>query len=96
FGINKWYQSFALRNFDLEDMELESMVLVNRTFVLEFCAKIRRIYLTGFLAQSIGSSNTHVLDSPCLLVLINGTSQSRQHGNGYPEKDEKQSQKRQN
>ncbi|GKC19761.1 hypothetical protein Tco_1021911 [Tanacetum coccineum] len=22
--INKWYQSFALRNFDLEDMELES------------------------------------------------------------------------
>ncbi|GJR33935.1 retrovirus-related pol polyprotein from transposon TNT 1-94 [Tanacetum coccineum] len=23
FGINKWYQSFALRNFDLEDMELE-------------------------------------------------------------------------
>ncbi|GJV27031.1 hypothetical protein Tco_1383479, partial [Tanacetum coccineum] len=24
FGINKWYQSFSLRNFDLEDMELES------------------------------------------------------------------------
>ncbi|GJX81059.1 hypothetical protein Tco_0329208 [Tanacetum coccineum] len=24
FGINKWYQSFTLRNFDLEDMELES------------------------------------------------------------------------
>ncbi|GJZ65023.1 ribonuclease H-like domain-containing protein [Tanacetum coccineum] len=24
FGINKWYQSFALRNFDLEDMELKS------------------------------------------------------------------------
>ncbi|GJW78150.1 hypothetical protein Tco_0139832 [Tanacetum coccineum] len=24
FGINKWYQSFVLRNFDLEDMELES------------------------------------------------------------------------
>ncbi|GJZ34736.1 hypothetical protein Tco_0580553, partial [Tanacetum coccineum] len=23
-GINKWYQSLALRNFDLEDMELES------------------------------------------------------------------------
>ncbi|GJR84020.1 RNA-directed DNA polymerase, eukaryota, reverse transcriptase zinc-binding domain protein [Tanacetum coccineum] len=30
-------------------------------------------------AQSIGSSNTDVLDSPCLLVLITGTSQSRQH-----------------
>ncbi|GJV80741.1 putative ribonuclease H-like domain-containing protein [Tanacetum coccineum] len=24
FGINKWYQRFSLRNFDLEDMELES------------------------------------------------------------------------
>ncbi|GJY38122.1 hypothetical protein Tco_0424486 [Tanacetum coccineum] len=24
FGINKWYQSFVLRNFDLEDMKLES------------------------------------------------------------------------
>ncbi|GJT72044.1 reverse transcriptase domain-containing protein [Tanacetum coccineum] len=29
-------------------------------------------------AQSVGSSNTDVLDSPCLLVLITGTSQSRQ------------------
>ncbi|GJX09594.1 hypothetical protein Tco_0199453 [Tanacetum coccineum] len=36
--------------------------------------------LTGFPAQSVGSSNTDVLDSPCLLVLITGTSQSRQHG----------------
>nr|GEW74234.1 DNA-directed DNA polymerase [Tanacetum cinerariifolium] len=35
---------------------------------------------TGFPAQSVGSSNTDVLDSPCLLVLITGTSQSRQHG----------------
>ncbi|GJX29864.1 hypothetical protein Tco_0237943 [Tanacetum coccineum] len=25
FGINKWYQSLALRNFNLEDMELESI-----------------------------------------------------------------------
>nr|GEU38772.1 hypothetical protein [Tanacetum cinerariifolium] len=32
-----------------------------------------------FPTQSIGSSNTEVLDSPCLLVLITGTSQSRQH-----------------
>ncbi|GKA23305.1 hypothetical protein Tco_0709267 [Tanacetum coccineum] len=24
FGVNKWYQSFALRNFDLQDMEFES------------------------------------------------------------------------
>ncbi|GJV95782.1 putative ribonuclease H-like domain-containing protein [Tanacetum coccineum] len=26
FGIIKWHQSFALRNFDLEDMELESTI----------------------------------------------------------------------
>ncbi|GJY88768.1 hypothetical protein Tco_0503396 [Tanacetum coccineum] len=40
---------------------------------------IQRISLTGFPAQSVGSSNTDVLDSPCLLVLVTGTSQSRQH-----------------
>ncbi|GKC03607.1 hypothetical protein Tco_0995217, partial [Tanacetum coccineum] len=40
---------------------------------------IQRISLTGFPAQSVGSSNTDVLDSPCLLVLITRTSQSRQH-----------------
>ncbi|GKE24657.1 hypothetical protein Tco_1436169 [Tanacetum coccineum] len=42
--------------------------------------RIQRISLTGFLAQSVGSSNTDVLDLPCLLVFITGTSQSRQHG----------------
>ncbi|GJW65393.1 hypothetical protein Tco_0117277 [Tanacetum coccineum] len=41
--------------------------------------EIQRISLTGFPAQSVGSSNTDVLDLPCLLVLITGTSQSRQH-----------------
>ncbi|GKE77114.1 RNA-directed DNA polymerase, eukaryota, partial [Tanacetum coccineum] len=35
--------------------------------------------LQGFPAQSVGYSNTYVLDLPCLLVLITGTSQSRQH-----------------
>ncbi|GJZ47951.1 hypothetical protein Tco_0601783 [Tanacetum coccineum] len=40
---------------------------------------IQRFSLTGFPAQSIGSSSTDVLDLPCLLVLITGTSQSRQH-----------------
>nr|GEU40123.1 hypothetical protein [Tanacetum cinerariifolium] len=34
----------------------------------------------GFPAQSVGSSNAIALDSPYLLVLITGTSQSRQHG----------------
>ncbi|GJW83160.1 retrovirus-related pol polyprotein from transposon TNT 1-94 [Tanacetum coccineum] len=33
-----------------------------------------------FPAQSVGSSNTDVLDLPCLLVLVTGASQSRQHG----------------
>nr|GEV39410.1 retrovirus-related Pol polyprotein from transposon TNT 1-94 [Tanacetum cinerariifolium] len=42
--------------------------------------QIQRISLTGFPAQSVGSSNNDVLDLPCLLVLITGTSQSRQHG----------------
>nr|GEV26372.1 hypothetical protein [Tanacetum cinerariifolium] len=40
----------------------------------------------GFPAQSVGSSNLDVLDSPCFLVLITGTSQSRQHdpsGSGW-------------
>ncbi|GJX14712.1 phospholipase-like protein [Tanacetum coccineum] len=45
--------------------------------------KIQRISLTGFPAQSVGSSNIDVLDSPCLLVLITGTSQSRQHESCY-------------
>ncbi|GKA53295.1 ribonuclease H-like domain-containing protein [Tanacetum coccineum] len=45
-----------------------------------YASTIQRISLTGFPAQSVGSSNTDVLDSPCLLVLITGTSQSRQHG----------------
>ncbi|GJY58980.1 hypothetical protein Tco_0458872, partial [Tanacetum coccineum] len=40
---------------------------------------IPKVSLTGFPAQSVGSSNTYVLDLPCLLVLITGTSQSRQH-----------------
>ncbi|GJS77368.1 hypothetical protein Tco_0727249 [Tanacetum coccineum] len=52
--------------------------LINKNFLKE--RQIQRISLTGFPAQSVGSSNTDVLDSPCLLVLITGTSQSRQHG----------------
>ncbi|GKA33550.1 hypothetical protein Tco_0719979 [Tanacetum coccineum] len=48
---------------------------------------IQRISLTGFPAQSVGSSNTDVLDLPCLLVLITGTSQSRQHGSACTSRD---------
>nr|GEX74560.1 hypothetical protein [Tanacetum cinerariifolium] len=40
---------------------------------------LRRTSLTGFLAQSIRSSNAMALDSPYLLVLNTRASQSRQH-----------------
>nr|GEU57141.1 hypothetical protein [Tanacetum cinerariifolium] len=46
---------------------------------LEEYGFIQRISLLGFPAQSVGSPNTEALDSPCLLVLITETSQSRQH-----------------
>ncbi|GJT27701.1 hypothetical protein Tco_0907976, partial [Tanacetum coccineum] len=39
----------------------------------------RRTSLTGFPARSVRSSNAIALDSPYLLVLIIGTSQSRHH-----------------
>ncbi|GKF81819.1 hypothetical protein Tco_0240421, partial [Tanacetum coccineum] len=38
-----------------------------------------RTSLTWFPAQSVRSSNAYALDSPYLLVLNTGTSQSRQH-----------------
>ncbi|GKE41047.1 hypothetical protein Tco_1464452, partial [Tanacetum coccineum] len=41
--------------------------------------QFRRTSLTGFPAQSVRSSNAIALDSPYLLVLITGASQSRQH-----------------
>ncbi|GJS06184.1 retrovirus-related pol polyprotein from transposon TNT 1-94 [Tanacetum coccineum] len=41
--------------------------------------QFRGTSLTGFPAQSVGSSNAIALDSPYLLVLITGASQSRQH-----------------
>nr|GFA12955.1 hypothetical protein [Tanacetum cinerariifolium] len=42
---------------------------------------LRRTSVTGFPAQSISSSNTVALDSPYVLVLNTGASQSRQHVN---------------
>ncbi|GJW67664.1 reverse transcriptase domain-containing protein [Tanacetum coccineum] len=60
---------------DVEDMTFDVYALPCSGLVLF----VQRISLIGFPAQSIGSSNTDVLDSPCLLVLITRTSQSRQH-----------------
>ncbi|GJT05702.1 hypothetical protein Tco_0840164 [Tanacetum coccineum] len=73
--------------FDLEPLSLSfdfvfaSEIFKSLSFSLDrLCHLIQRISLTGFPAQSVGSSNTDVLDLPCLLVLITGMSQSRQHG----------------
>nr|GEU78052.1 hypothetical protein [Tanacetum cinerariifolium] len=73
--------------------ELINIEMVKIVFeVKDCCMKIdkclsrfnlRRTSLTGFPAQSIRSSNAIALDSPYLLVLITGASQSRQHGDGY-------------
>ncbi|GJU41001.1 hypothetical protein Tco_1193958 [Tanacetum coccineum] len=52
---------------------------VHQRVVLDPLVQFRRTSLTGFPAQSIRSSNAIALDSPYLLVLITGTSQSRQH-----------------
>nr|GEY65799.1 ribonuclease H-like domain-containing protein [Tanacetum cinerariifolium] len=46
--------------------------------VLNFDSAGVRAFVTGFPAQSISSSNTVALDSPNLLVLNTGASQSRQ------------------
>ncbi|GJS78240.1 retrotransposon protein, putative, ty1-copia subclass [Tanacetum coccineum] len=58
--------------------------VADSTYESEYIAtcrfNLRRISLTEFPAQSVRSSNADALDSPYLLVLITGTSQSRQHG----------------
>nr|GEW83466.1 zinc finger, CCHC-type [Tanacetum cinerariifolium] len=54
--------------------------LVKGGSLFEVPAQVEKNLLTGFPAQSISSSNAIALDLPNLLVLITGTSQSRQHG----------------
>ncbi|GJR81432.1 hypothetical protein Tco_1167003 [Tanacetum coccineum] len=58
-----------------------------KKFISGLVRDSNRISLKGFLAQSVGSSNTDVLDYHCLLVLITGTSQSRQQGKEGHHKD---------
>ncbi|GJX79984.1 hypothetical protein Tco_0328133 [Tanacetum coccineum] len=59
--------------------ECESAGTRNRYLRINLQLMIQRISLTWFPAQMIGSSNTGATDSLYLLVLITGTSQSRQH-----------------
>ncbi|GJV03194.1 hypothetical protein Tco_1336763 [Tanacetum coccineum] len=77
-----WYDEDI---YDLRSVETEFPTIVfDDAFTSEVTHScepmIQRISLIGFPAQSVGSSNTDVLDSLCLLVLITGMSQSRQHG----------------
>ncbi|GJW60536.1 putative reverse transcriptase domain-containing protein [Tanacetum coccineum] len=66
--------------FEHEHVVMNSTSAGIRHHHLHLYVEFKRFSLTGFPAQSVGSSNTYVLDLPCLLVLITGTSQSRQHG----------------
>nr|GEU89930.1 hypothetical protein [Tanacetum cinerariifolium] len=59
---------------------MDMVVDVGRQDGTEGRFNFRRTSLTGFPSQSISSSNTIALDSPNLLVLNTGASQSRQHG----------------
>ncbi|GKD50417.1 hypothetical protein Tco_1279393 [Tanacetum coccineum] len=56
---------------------------ISQNTILDLTLKIFEVdsknLFDRFPAQSVGSSNTDVLDSPCLPVLITRTSQSRQH-----------------
>nr|GEW16649.1 hypothetical protein [Tanacetum cinerariifolium] len=61
-----------------KEVDLEGKIKDLENILLKRDQTIQRISLTEFPAQSVGSSNTDVSDSPCLLVLITGTSQSRQ------------------
>ncbi|GJV65123.1 hypothetical protein Tco_1475951 [Tanacetum coccineum] len=58
-----------------DDVAIDVESLATKYLIVQF----RRTSLIGFLAQSIRSSNAIALDSPYLLVLITGMSQSRQH-----------------
>ncbi|GKE74555.1 hypothetical protein Tco_1536596, partial [Tanacetum coccineum] len=53
--------------------------------------QFRRTTLTGLPGQSVRFSNADAIDSPYLLVLNTGTSQSRQHGTDISKITRKQS-----
>ncbi|GKB96529.1 hypothetical protein Tco_0982666 [Tanacetum coccineum] len=65
--------------FDLEPLSLSFDFVFDFEIFKSFLVQFRRTSLTGFPAQSVRSSNADALDSPYLLVLNTGTSQSRKH-----------------
>ncbi|GJS89847.1 retrovirus-related pol polyprotein from transposon TNT 1-94 [Tanacetum coccineum] len=76
------YALKIIKKYGMESSDSVDTPMVDRTKLDEDLQGIPvdSTHYRGFPAQSVGSSNTDVLDSPCLLVLITGTSQSRQHG----------------
>ncbi|GKB38477.1 hypothetical protein Tco_0883419 [Tanacetum coccineum] len=66
FIVEKGLVPLRFAIFDLEPLSL--------SFDFVFCSEIFKSF------PCVRSSNTDVLDSPCLLVLNTGTPQSRQHG----------------
>ncbi|GJR74810.1 hypothetical protein Tco_0087175 [Tanacetum coccineum] len=61
------------------DYELPCYLRLTISPNVGFLKFLRLVSHAGFPAQSVRSSNAIALDSPYLLVLITGTSQSRQH-----------------
>ncbi|GJV55454.1 hypothetical protein Tco_1456459 [Tanacetum coccineum] len=78
-----WYIMVVL-SYEQCGIESDSarMRLQHRHLYLHFNVQFRRTSLTGFLAQSVRSSNAYTLDSLYSLVLNTETSQSRQHVSG--------------
>ncbi|GJR21456.1 hypothetical protein Tco_0969983 [Tanacetum coccineum] len=72
------YLSLSIEH-EVLNLDSAGMRLKYRHLYLKINVQFRRTSLTGFPAQSVRSSNAIALDSPYLLVLITGTSQSRQH-----------------
>ncbi|GJR28036.1 reverse transcriptase domain-containing protein [Tanacetum coccineum] len=66
-------------SFENEEKVFNPEILTSKGVHTSLLPELSHWGSKGFPAQSVGSSNTNVLDLPCLLVLITGTSQSRQH-----------------
>ncbi|GJZ18652.1 hypothetical protein Tco_0554775 [Tanacetum coccineum] len=69
-GINKWYQSFALRNFDLEDMEFES-TNSGTTTKLPILKLVTKMFILVTAKEKINKKNDAKARSLLLMALPN-------------------------
>ncbi|GJR51196.1 putative ribonuclease H-like domain-containing protein [Tanacetum coccineum] len=69
-GINKWYQSFALRNFDLEDKEFES-TNSNTTAKLPILKLVTKMSIPVTAEEKINKKNDVKAKSLLLMALPN-------------------------